>query len=156
SPAAKDSVLSEASRREMSRRHWPDAYSSLGRYYGLGTISGDLADWGWFGHSGGFPGYITRTAVVPEHDLTASVLTNAVDGLAHPWLDGVLHILRCYKRNGPPARKLAGWSGRWGTIWTAFDLVSAGDKVYVAAPALLNPLLDASELQITGRDKGRI
>jgi hypothetical protein len=32
--------------------------------------------------------------VLPEQDLTISVLTNAIDGLAHPWLDGVVHILK--------------------------------------------------------------
>jgi CubicO group peptidase (beta-lactamase class C family) len=161
SPGAKDSVLSVASRREMIRRQWRDPYSSLVRHYGLGIISGDLGgagapNWAWFGHSGGFPGFITRTAMVPEHDLTVSVLTNSVDGLAHPWLDGVLNILRCFSVHGAPAKKLAGWQGRWWTNWGAVDLVAAGAKVFVATPAFLNPLMDASELTITGRDKGRI
>ena len=86
SPKAERSILSPLSRREMSRRLWPDEESSLGRHYGLGTISGGDGDWRWFGHSGGFQGVITRTAILPEQGFTISVLTNAVDGLAHPWL----------------------------------------------------------------------
>lgn len=160
-PSARKSVLSVESRREMTRRHWREPHSSLERDYGLGIISGRVGDWEWFGHSGGFQGYITRTATLSGpalagHEVTISVLTNAADGLAHPWLDGAVHILRCFARNGAPSRTVSGWTGRWWTVWGAVDLLSAGDKVFVATPALLNPLLDASELAVTGRDKGRI
>ena len=72
SPKAGRSVLSVASRREMVRRQWRNQHSSLERYYGLGTISGSLGGWEWFGHSGGLQGYITRTCVIPEHDLTVA------------------------------------------------------------------------------------
>ena len=66
SPSAEQSVLSVASRREMTRRHWKNAHTNLEEYYGLGTISGTLNGWDWFGHGGGLPGYISRTAVVPK------------------------------------------------------------------------------------------
>ena len=39
-PEAAHSVLSPASRREMLHRQWRDAYGSVERWYGLGTISG--------------------------------------------------------------------------------------------------------------------
>ncbi len=155
-PAAKKSILSPASRREMTRPQWHEEHSSLDRDYGLGIISGRLGDWNWFGHSGGFQGYITRTATLPGHDMTISVLTNAADGLAHPWLDGAVHIMRCFARNGAPSRRVMGWTGRWWSVWGTFDLLPAGDKVFVALPGFLNPLSDVSELAVTGRDKGRI
>jgi CubicO group peptidase (beta-lactamase class C family) len=155
-PSAKTSVLSAASRREMVRPQWREPHSSLERYYGLGIISGRLGDWEWFGHSGGFQGYITRTAVLPGQDLTISVLTNAADGLAHPWFEGVVHILRAFAKNGAPSRRVSGWTGRWWTVWGTFDLLPTGDKVLVALPALLNPVMDASEVAVSGRDKGRI
>ena len=156
SPAARRSVISPESRREMIRRQWREPHSSLERYYGLGIISGSIGDWDWFGHAGGFQGFITRTASLPAQELTVSVLTNSADGLAHPWLDGVIHILRCFAKHGAPPRNLADWSGRWWSLWGAFDLVPTGNKVFVATPAFLNPLLDAGELAITGRDRGRI
>ncbi len=156
SPQAKTSILSPLSRREMTRRRWPDAQSSLGRHYGLGTISGGSDDWQWFGHSGGFQGFITRTAVLPEQDLTISVLTNAIDGLAHPWLDGVVHILRTFSEQGGPSPATQDWSGRWWTIWGAVDLVPFAAKVACAAPATLSPFLDASEIEIEAPDQGRI
>ena len=156
SPAARGGVISRASRREMIRRQWREPHSSLERYYGLGIISGALGDWDWFGHSGGFQGFITRTATLPAQELTVSVLTNSVDGLAHPWLDGVVHILRCFEKHGAPPRKLAEWSGRWWSRWGACDLVPVGDKVFVATAAFFNPFQDASELEVTRRGRGRI
>ena len=156
SPGVRRSPISAASRREMVRAHWPVPHSSLGQSYGLGIISGKLGDWEWFGHGGAFQGYITRTAAVPAQELSVSVLTNASDGWAHPWLDGVLHILRCYARNGAPTRGLSDWSGRWWSVWGAIDLVPTARRVLVAMPGLANPLLDAGEIEITGRDRGRI
>jgi D-alanyl-D-alanine carboxypeptidase len=153
-PDAKKSVLSVDSRREMNRRQWPELHSALNRWYGLGTICGTLADWDWCGHSGGFPGTITRTASVPAHGLTVSVLTNAADGLSQGWLEGVLHILRVLKLRGAPSRKEAAWTGRWWSLWGALDLVPVNGRVLVANPAMANPMLDASEVEVDGRRGG--
>ncbi len=155
SPKAGKSVLSVASRHEMVRRQWRNQHSSLERYYGLGTISGSLGGWEWFGHSGGLQGYITRTCVIPEHDLTVAVLTNAIDGWAGLWVDGAMHILRAFSRHGPPSRKVRDWSGRWWSVWGAVDLVPMGSKVLVVGPGFVNPIGDAGELEITARDQGR-
>jgi D-alanyl-D-alanine carboxypeptidase len=155
-PRSKACILSPASRREMIRRRWRDPHSSIERYYGLGLMSGRLAGWTWFGHSGGLQGYITRTCVLPEEDLAISVLTNAVDGFAHPWLEGGVQVLRAFADRGAPSRRRAPWAGRWWTLWNPIDLVPAGRRVLVARPDFLNPLLDASEIEVHGRDRGRI
>jgi CubicO group peptidase (beta-lactamase class C family) len=152
-PQARRSVLSVASRREMTRRQWRDAQTASERWYGLGTISGSVGDWDWFGHSGGFQGYITRTLAVPSQELAISVLTNATDGLSHAWLDGTLHILRGFAQHGAPTRTTAGWNGRWWTLWGATDLVPAAERVFVVNPSQPNPFLDASELEV-GRRRG--
>jgi CubicO group peptidase (beta-lactamase class C family) len=155
-PAARGSVLSAASRREMVRRQWRNPNSVMEVYYGLGLMSGTLGGWDWFGHSGGLQGYISRTATLIDQDLTISVLTNAIDGWAGPWVDGTMHILRAFAQSGAPTRKVADWTGRWWTVWGAVDLVAMGSKVMVATPAAWNPLMDANELEITRRDHGRI
>jgi CubicO group peptidase (beta-lactamase class C family) len=155
SPKARGSVLSMSSRREMVRRQWRNQHSSLERYYGLGTISGSLNGWEWFGHSGGLQGYITRTCVVPQQDLTVAVLTNAIDGWAPLWVDGILHILRAFSQSGAPSRRVSDWSGRWWSLWGAVDLVPMGNKVLAISPGFVNPITDASEIEISGRDQGR-
>jgi CubicO group peptidase (beta-lactamase class C family) len=156
SPEARKSVLSVASRREMVRRQWREPHTDLERYYGLGTISRTTNGWEWFGHSGGLQGYISQTRVFPAQALTVSVLTNAIDGWAGPWLDGVTHILQTFARNGAPARAVKDWTGRWWSVWGAVDLVPMGDKVLVGLPGAMAPFSDASELQVTGRSEGRI
>jgi len=156
SPNAATSVLSVASRREMSRPQWKDPWSPLAQSYGLGTISGSFDGWGWFGHSGGFLGYITRTAVIPAQDLAISCLTNAVDGMSHIWLDGALGILKRFEEDGAPAPALADWTGRWWSAWGATDLVPVGEKVLLASPAMPSPFLKVPELTLTGADEARI
>jgi D-alanyl-D-alanine carboxypeptidase len=156
SPGAPRSVLSPASRREMSRRRWRDPHSSIERYYGLGLMSGSFDGWRWFGHSGGLQGYITRTCVLPGQELALSVLTNAVDGHAHPWLEGCVHILRAFADHGAPSSRLHGWTGRWWTLWNPVDLVPMGSKVLVARPDFFNPFLDASEIAVRARSSGEI
>jgi D-alanyl-D-alanine carboxypeptidase len=155
-PKAERSILSALSRREMSRRLWSDEESGLGRHYGLGTISGGSGDWTWFGHAGGFQGFITRTCVLPKQDIAISVLTNAIDGLAHPWLDGVMAILQRFAQNGAPTPTTQAWSGRWWTIWRTNDLVPFTDKVLAANPAQFDPFFDASEIAVEGEGLGRI
>jgi CubicO group peptidase (beta-lactamase class C family) len=156
SPAAKRSVLSVPSRREMTRRHWRNAHTAAEEYYGLGIISGSVGGWEWFGHGGGLPGYISRTAVLPEQGLTISVLTNASNGWAGPWVDGSIHILREFTKRGPPTRRVRDWKGRWWGAAALGDYIPLGDRVILADPLLWNPFLNATEIEVTGRDKGRV
>ena len=140
----------------MTRRQWRDPHSAIERHYGLGIAQGKVGDWEWFGHGGAFQGFISRTAVLSERGVTVSIVTNAIDGQANQWSDGVIQILQAGAANGAPRTRIRGWAGRWWSIWTALDLVPMGDKVLVAAPALLNPFMDASEIAVTGRDRGEI
>ena len=155
-PNAPRSVLSAASRREMTRRHWRNPHSSIERYYGLGIMSGNTEGWEWFGHGGGLQGYISFTSVVPEHELTVCILTNASDGWAGFWAEGALHILRRFATRGAPSDKVRHWTGRWWNLWGAADLVPVGDVVLVANPWIFKPLLDAPEIEVSDRDEGRI
>ena len=155
-PAVRRSVLKPESRREMVRRHWREEHSSLARHYGLGTILGRVGDWEWFGHAGGFQSCISRTVVLPGRDLAISVLTNAVDGYAHQWSDGIVHILRGFAKRGAPTAKTRDWTGRWWGLWGSTDLVPVRDHVLICNPGLLNPLQDAGEIAVTGPDAGTI
>ena len=157
-PEARTSVLKASSRREMLRRQWRDPHASLERWYGLGTISGSITGmagrWDWFGHTGGFPGVITRTVCVPAQQLAVSVLTNASDGLSHAWVDGALHILQAFATHGAPSRRTSGWSGRWWSLASTVDLLPTASRVLVANPGLVNPVLDASEIEVEPRLRG--
>jgi CubicO group peptidase (beta-lactamase class C family) len=154
-PNARRSVLSAGSRHEMTRRHWRP-HSSIESYYGLGVASGTVAGWDWFGHGGGLHGYISQTSVFPACEMTISILTNSTDGWAGPWVDGAARILRSFETRGAPKRRVRDWTGRWWSPWGAFDLVPMGNLVLVGNPHATNPFLDATEIEVTGRDTGRI
>ena len=104
-------------------------------------MSGTLAGWDWFGHTGAFQRYISRTCVIPDCVLTITILTNAADGEAVFWLDGA--ILRAFAPRGAPKRRVRDWAGRlWGT-WGAVNFVPIGNQVIVANPQTLSPFLHA-------------
>lgn len=152
-PAASKSILSVASRREMVRRHWKVPDTGLDRHYGLGTMHGGTGDWAWYGHGGVFPGCFSQTCVLPALGLTISVIVNAPDVVPATLVDGVIEILRQFRTRGAPAGHLAGWTGRWWSMWGAIDLLPIGDRVVAAVPGQLNPFFDASEIvDVKGND----
>jgi CubicO group peptidase (beta-lactamase class C family) len=155
-PAAEESVLTVGSRREMIRRQWRYPHSSLEGYYGLGIMSGRMAEWDWFGHSGSFQGFASRTAVLPDCAVAISIVTNAVDGPRDRWLEGAVHILAAFAKHGAATIQVRDWTGRWWRLLGAMDLVPMGKRVVIAAPSLPNPFTDASEISITGEDGGRV
>jgi CubicO group peptidase (beta-lactamase class C family) len=155
-PRAATSVISAASRRDMTRRRLRNRHSSAHIHYGFGTISGIVGGWKWFGHTGGLQGYVARIKVLPAQDLTVSVLANSADALVEQWTNGVIHILQAYEQYGRASEQLKDWTGRWWGLWGAIDLVPMGNVVMVANPHAPNPFLDASELQVSGRDAARI
>src|SRR5262249_35895417 len=156
SPTAHKSVISAASRREMVRCQWRNPNSSLEGYYGLGTASGTANGWDWFGHGGGLQGYISLTRMYSCQELTVVVLTNAIDGWAGPWLNGITNVLQTFAKNGAPSRKVKGWQGRFWSLWGAVDLVPMGDKVHWVAPGFTKPMTDARRIPGTGRHQGNI
>ena len=155
-PAAEQSILAIASRREMIRRQWRNPHSSFERYYGLGIMSGRTAEWEWFGHSGRFQGFASRTAVLPDPAIAVSLVTNAMDAPTDRWLEGVIQILASFAKHGAPTKEVHDWTGRWWTLWGAIDLVPMGGKVMIGIPSLPNPFADASEISTSCPDRGRV
>ncbi len=155
-PAAGDSILSPASRRDMTRRHWKSLHTSGEYYYGLGIIAGSVEDHEYFGHTGGFYGFQSRTCVLPSLGITVSILVNAVDGPADGWIDGVVQILDRFAKAGPPTMAVAEWTGRWWNAWGVVDLVPLGEVVLLASPDSTTPFSDAPEVAVSSRDHGWI
>lgn len=154
-PGAAASFLELESRREMVRPRRAEDYSDAGQHYGLGLMMGTVAEEAWFGHGGGFPGFISKTAILPERDLAISICTNAADGKAHAWVDGAISIVAAFAKAGA-GRPAAGWEGRWWNMWGAVDLVRLGDDILLASPDALQPFDYCPRVRLTGPDEGTI
>jgi hypothetical protein len=63
--------------------------------------------------------------------------------------------MQAFAQHGPPAKRVADWSGRWWSLWGVNDLVPMGGKVFVTVPRENNPLEAAAEIKVSG-DNGRI
>lgn len=155
-PKAENSNLSPASRREMTRRQWQDGHGEAATHYGLGVMAGGRDDWRWFGHGGVFPGYISHTAMLPGQGLCVSLVTNAADRMAGPWVDGAIAILRGFESRGAPTGPARDWAGRWWHLWGAMDLVPMGERVLVGLPGQADPFAGVPEIVLDGKDSGRI
>jgi D-alanyl-D-alanine carboxypeptidase len=156
SPNATSSILSNESRREMTQPHRPDRDAPVARSYGFGVLCGNIGSWNHFGHLGRFQGFISRTAVLSAVDLTVVVLTNAIDGPAPLWLDGIVHILRTFHEHGAPQADAADWTGRWWSLWGAMDFVATGSNIKIFNPVVHPPFSGASEILLTDTDRGLV
>ena len=145
--------------------------------YGYGTFVNYYAGHRMVGHSGGYPGHITRTMWDPDEGLAISVLTNAVDGPAEELAGGILKILD-KAREGTPKRSLrsgfvnsaaiappeepeteidlAGFTGRFAALWGVTDVVLLGGKLLATTPVIPSPLLQPSHLEVVDKNTLRI
>lgn len=147
-PKTKESVLNVASRREMIRRHWSVIGEGEKRFYGLGIIGMDIGKTAVFGHAGSFPGFISRTSVIEANGISIAIVTNAVDGFANAWVDGIIAIFNIFEKHGKPDARLSDWSARAWSLWGAIDLVPVGNKVLTTDPAGLRPFADHGEITV--------
>ncbi|MCU1405367.1 MAG: hypothetical protein JWQ43_1670, partial [Glaciihabitans sp.] len=87
-------LLSDASKRLQQRAHWHSDNAKAGAsQYGLGMIIDSIGGHRVVGHSGGYPGHITRSFIDPTAGLAISVMTNAVDGPAAELSSGILLLI---------------------------------------------------------------
>lgn len=156
SPDAEHSVLSVASRREMIAQAWNDPASGVVRNYSLGVYGSKPSGIDNFGHIGAFQGTITRTAMLPAHGVSLSVLTNAIDGPAVLWMEALIRIVQRFHQAGAPPATHADWTGRWWGLWGAIELVALGDKVVAFNPAFDLPFAEASEITLSDADNGMV
>lgn len=131
-------LLTDASKREMQRVHWhAKAPAGDAPDYGLGMILQDIGKRRVVGHSGGFPGHITRSAADPVDRLVVVALTNAVDGPASSIVEGIYKIISYFQENTPdatPAHDLAALEGHYMSLMGERSIVVTGDRVVSVSP----------------------
>ncbi|MBB3678458.1 serine hydrolase domain-containing protein [Modestobacter versicolor] len=155
-------LLTEASKRLMRR---PEseirAHGGDPRYYGLGMDLRTVGERRLVGHSGGYPGHITRTWIDPEGRLVVSVLTNAVDGPADVLARGLVALLDLAlaapeDADRPPAAELQRYTGRFANLWGVTDVALLGGRLVLLHPAAAEPTEDHAELTVVDPDTLRL
>lgn len=156
-------LLTDASKRLMQRlESVVTAYGTEVGRYGVGMDRHTIGDREVVGHSGGYPGHITRTYVDPEDGLVVSVLTNAVDGPADPIAVGLIKLvdlaLKAPEAPEPGgeaaagARPLADYTGRFANLWGVMDVAELGDRLVLLRPSAPDPVAAYEELTVAGPD----
>jgi D-alanyl-D-alanine carboxypeptidase len=150
-----ETLLSDAGKRLMRR---PEsevrAHGKEARHYGLGLDLDTVGERRLVGHSGGYPGHITRTWLDPDAQVVVSVLTNCVDGPADVLARGLLALLDLAlaaperAEPAPDPADLARFTGRWASLWGVLDVALLGGRLVLLHPSLPTPAEDWLELTV--------
>jgi CubicO group peptidase (beta-lactamase class C family) len=169
-------LISDRSKAEMSRPNWfeitPGAPDDA---YGLGIYTAKYDHHKVWGHSGGYPGHITRTFWDPYEGIAVSVLTNAVDGPAEELAGNILRILDLARKadgtraltsglkntlaldtEGDESIDLARFTGRFAAMWGVTDVAVIGGKLVGMTPVGPNPVVMTSSYAVLDEDTLRI
>ena len=150
-------LISDASKRIMQREESRVVVrgKEVGRY-GVGMGLRTIGDRELVGHSGGYPGHITRTHIDPADGLVVSALTNSVDGIADQIATGVVQIIDLALAaadevaassvsgkgaGGGPAVPVPADAplGRFANLWGVSDVVDLGGIVHEINPRAAQP-----------------
>ncbi|MCU1407892.1 MAG: Beta-lactamase [Glaciihabitans sp.] len=151
-------LVSDASKRLLQRQE--SVVSAHGRElgrYGLGFDLRKVGERELVGHSGGYPGHITRTWIDPTDKLVLSVLTNSIDGPADAIATGLLQLIdialaSAANGEGHDSATLAKYTGRYANLWGVTDIVDMGGKLVVIHPRYPEPLHVHTLLEVVGDD----
>ncbi|ALD14289.1 penicillin-binding protein [Clavibacter capsici] len=156
-------LLSAASKRLQQRPRYGTSADPAGtRRYGYGLIVERVGSGAHeatvLGHSGGYPGHITRTAVDPASGWAVTVLTNAIDGPASALSTGILELLLADSAANDAERAAvkAPFTGRFGNMWGLQDFQVVGDRFLRIDPTAEHPLESVDVLEATGDSSARI
>ncbi len=105
-------LLSEYAKREMQRTQW---LRDEEPHFGLGWMSWHVDGTKILGHSGGYPGFVTKVGFSPVERLAGAVLTNANSPLAAEALDLLFHLAAQVRRRWSDAEASTKWHTR-GTL----------------------------------------
>lgn len=121
-------LLSDTSKREMQRLQWNIPNVRNGGGYGLGFQLKKYSKSQTFGHSGGWPGQLTCSAVDPRDDLVVVFLTNCQDSRPISAVDGIFSIINKLGASAPTP-DFAKYEGRFTNFNGVSDIVAREDEL---------------------------
>lgn len=146
--------ITDASKRRMQHPNSTITRGAETVYYGFGTQIIDIGDRRVVGHSGGYPGHISRTYADPASGLAVSALTNAIDGPADPIVVGIIKLINLALKGrdawqpATPRETLDRFTGRFESLWGTTDIVALGGRPVGINPVAADPASDVDELAV--------
>jgi CubicO group peptidase (beta-lactamase class C family) len=149
-----EELLSDDSKRQMQHEHWK-VHGGRGGHYGLGFHVLRIGDRRVITHGGGFPGFITFTAIDPVDRLVVTALTNAIDGPAELVVNAIVRLVNRAAVGGDHEPGLDRYTGRFFGMWAISDVARLGGDLLLVDPELPDPIADATTLEpVEGEDEG--
>jgi CubicO group peptidase (beta-lactamase class C family) len=157
-----DRLLTEVTKREMQRPQWQ---RDTEPHYGLGWMTWHVDGIPVVGHSGGFPGFITKIGFAPTERIAAAVLTNAQVMTAQRCLELVYHVIAGVGSAWEQAAATTRWQTR-GSLAPYVGLYRAhgsdivisriNGSLFLLDPKDPAPFAVANRLQPVGRHRFRV
>lgn len=151
-------LLSDRTKRLQQRRanSTDPAKPDVGGY-GWGMVTETIDDTTYVGHSGGYPGHLTKTLLDPATGLVISVLTNAIDGPATLLARGIAQLLAEARTEATKGHRLSAAArsrtGRYRSDWSVTDLAALGGRLRTLSPTSWDPLEGTVEVIEDGPDR---
>lgn len=145
--------LTDASKREMQRQQF-----SKGIYqWGLGFELGRNDNGKLVGHSGGYPGFLSRSGFDPDNNLAIVVLTNSNDsmpGLLYDGISSIIHYVHDQRhklKGGEDQHELLDeMSGYYRHRGVMFCIQRVGDGAIKFMPSFQNPTQTFNRMNYIG------
>jgi len=151
----KGGLLNEDSRKEFTKPQWStNDIPNNNCWYCYGLMKDKVGENMLFGHSGGYPGFITKTLVCPQSQLAVSVCFNTLDPNLSV-LRGIFDVLKLFMNRGEK-NPLVKYEGRFYNLWETADILAGKGKLIVISPTAYSPLEEYSELTPLKGDKFKI
>lgn len=149
-----EELLTDASKRLLQRDESLVKANGheLGRY-GLGMDIVTIGERRLVGHSGGYPGHITRTFIDPVDQVVVSVLTNCIGGPAGTLATGVVKLLNL-AANPPAGTQVPSdidasrFCGNFANLMGVLSISLLGGRLVAFFPAAPDPADSYEELRV--------
>lgn len=141
-------LLSDDAKRQAQHAHSRIDVGGVTRDYGLGFELHTLGGRRLVGHSGGYPGHITRTWLDPEEGVAVSVFTNAIDGPADLLATGAMALIRLALTHAGDDERADLPEERFASLWSVLDIAHLGGATFALHPVADDPARGAERVEI--------
>lgn len=147
-------LLSDVSKREMQRIQW-NAYPEGEGSYGMGLEIDRFGDRDVLGHSGGFPGHVSRTMFDPRDGYVISILANSDNAEPGQMARGITAIIDGLGEQ-QPKKSLLKFEGLYADLGTVVHILVRGEELVLIWPNWWRPFDELEHLEYVDKNTLKI